>query len=441
METNLKDLFAKHLKYRLEILDEALENHDFESLVISSGQEYTYFSDDRSAPFVSTPHFVHYCPCPGAGHLLHLQRGKRPKLYFYNPEDFWHENTSLSDSFWLEHFDVTEFSSLDKRWSFFTAQKSTAFIGEEGSQDVPYTLKANPKSLLHELNWHRAQKSEYEVYCIKRANEIAAKGHKKAVECFSTGSTEFDIHIEYLKAIGHTEEQLPYTNIIGIDEKSAILHYQNKRKTSGRLLLIDAGAKFQFYASDITRTYLKKEAPGEFQALVRGVEKMQGELCQAVRAGVSFVDLHDLTHKKVATLLLDLKVIKSLDIDGAIEKEVTRKFFPHGLGHMLGLQVHDVAGQQMNKEGDPSPPATKYPKLRTCRSIREQEVITIEPGVYFIPVLLDKERSGANSQYYNWPLIDTLSPFGGARIEDDILVLKTSHENLTRPYLSLNPIL
>ncbi|MCK6686053.1 MAG: M24 family metallopeptidase, partial [Thermoanaerobaculia bacterium] len=99
----------------------------------------------------------------------------------------------------------------------------------------------------------------------------------------------------------------------------------------------------------------------------------------------------------------------------------------------LGIQVHDVAGRYRDREGNLNPPPPEYPYLRTTRTIEEGMVYTIEPGIYFIPMLLAPFRSGPHAGAFNWPLIDRLTPCGGIRIEDDIHVTATENRNLTRP--------
>jgi Xaa-Pro dipeptidase len=105
---------------------------------------------------------------------------------------------------------------------------------------------------------------------------------------------------------------------------------------------------------------------------------------------------------------------------------------PHGVGHLLGIQVHDVGGRMKNSTGEIQAPHSDYPTLRTTRMTEVGQVFTIEPGLYFIPVLLNPERGSARGRLINWDLVDTLSPLGGIRIEDNVLVTSTGVENLTR---------
>ena len=119
----------------------------------------------------------------------------------------------------------------------------------------------------------------------------------------------------------------------------------------------------------------------------------------------------------------------------AVEKGLSRAFFPHGLGHHLGIQVHDVAGKQGAPDGTPAPPPMQHPTLRTTRTIEADQVFTVEPGLYFIPMLLRPFRENEHQASFNWTLIDELTPCGGIRIEDNLLVTASGHRNLTRPHL------
>jgi len=122
--------------------------------------------------------------------------------------------------------------------------------------------------------------------------------------------------------------------------------------------------------------------------------------------------------------------------DEAFEKGLTHPFFPHGIGHHLGIQVHDVAGQQSDPAGTPAPPPKEYPYLRNTRTIEPGHVFTIEPGLYFIPMLLRPFRTGPDSSAFDWETIDALTPLGGVRVEDNVVVTESGPRNLTREHLA-----
>jgi Xaa-Pro dipeptidase len=200
------------------------------------------------------------------------------------------------------------------------------------------------------------------------------------------------------------------------------------------VLLIDAGASHLGYASDITRTWTSAKCAALFRELVRGVDALQRELCDAVKPGLPYPDLHRAAHVAIGDLLHALGVLRVAG-EEAFELGLTRPFFPHGLGHFLGIQVHDVSGRQGSPAGGTAPPPEHSPYLRTTRMIEEHQVFTIEPGVYFIDMLLREHRAGPRAELVDWKKVADLEPFGGVRVEDDVVVTAGGHRNLTRRHV------
>jgi len=439
--TDLAKLFNEHVQQRVQTYSSILNDCQFDGVVISAGVPHVYFEDDQEAAFHPNPHFAHWCPESSPYHLLCIKPGdKKPTLVFYSPDDYWHEPPSLAHSDWTGHFHVVMVKDMDQRWQQLGSLSNFAFVGPEADEARKRQLIANPRNLLARLDWQRALKSPYEVRCLELANALAAKGHKAVKDTFAgfkqTGS-ELALHLAYLQAGPMSETDLSYNSIIGINEKSAFLHYHAKRQhvANPQTMLIDCGALYRGYCADITRTFAKDSAHPVFKEILKGLDSIQLKLVDAVKADASFLSLHKSCHEQIAELLLQVGVLKSCDKHTAVSQNLTFNFLPHGLGHMLGIQVHDVAGKQINERGDEAPPDQEFPRLRTLRPLRSNEVITIEPGIYFIPTLLDKCRNADSSNYFNWRLIDELIPFGGMRIEDNILVLKDSRENLTRKFI------
>jgi Xaa-Pro dipeptidase len=120
----------------------------------------------------------------------------------------------------------------------------------------------------------------------------------------------------------------------------------------------------------------------------------------------------------------------------AYEKGLAGPFMPHGVGHQLGLQVHDVGGHQGGPDGGEVPPPEAHPFLRNTRLLEPGHVVTIEPGLYFIPMLLEPWRQGPDAGLVDWDLVDRLTPLGGIRIEDNILCTENDPMDFTRPLLA-----
>ena len=189
------------------------------------------------------------------------------------------------------------------------------------------------------------------------------------------------------------------------------------------------------YCSDITRTYARSSAHEIFRELVAEMDAAQLRLCAAIKPGLPYPELHHLANVEIYEILSKYDIVQGITCDDAITSEVIKTFFPHGLGHMLGIQVHDVGGHLADENGKTLPAPERYPKLRTTRTLDKGVVLTVEPGLYFIPSLLRKAKLSSNANNYNWRLIDTLTPFGGIRIEDNVVVRDHGVENLTRPFL------
>jgi Xaa-Pro dipeptidase len=432
------ELFESHLRELQRRTEAALAATRIEGLVIHSGTPMRYFADDQEPTFRPTPHFARWTPLGGPGHLLVIRPGARPRLVRFASEDYWYEQQPLGSPFWAAGFEIEEVGEEEKTWSRLPPARGLAFVGDcslrAKEQGFPENA-INPDALIARLDWDRSLKTPYEVACIEEACRVAAAGHRVAREAFEEGESELDIHHAYLETLHATEEDLPYPTIIAQDEKSAILHYTGKRRArNAKVLLIDSGARRNGYASDITRTWATAAADPLFRELVGKVDALQQSLCAEVRPGRPYLELHELAHVKIADALHAAGILR---VGGreALARGLTHPFFPHGLGHFLGLQVHDVAGHQAAPEGGKNPPPKEHPFLRTTRSLAENQVFTVEPGLYFIEMLLRPHRNGPERDAFNWSLIERLLPCGGIRIEDNVVVTRTGHRNLTRPHL------
>ncbi|MGB4246571.1 MAG: Xaa-Pro dipeptidase, partial [Pseudohongiellaceae bacterium] len=392
-------------------------------------------------PFRAYGHFAHWLPINRPSQLVLYKPGDKPVYFQVVPRDFWHEQDIPVEDWIAEQFTVhvlENSSEVAERLSRLGLQTSRlAFIGEHTQYAAAIGIPSatqNPSALLSWLDYHRAYKTDYEVACIRKANRIALQGHNAARTMFESGGSEYDIHMAYLQACNILEEETPYTNIVALDEKSAILHYQYKRRgttANSQVLLIDAGCRVNGYCSDITRTSTRSHTLSLFSDLVEAMEELEINLVQRVVPGISYLDIHTAAQRGVAEILLQHGICRG-SIEELMHEKISTLFMPHGVGHLLGIQVHDVGGRQINTRGDIRPPPADYPALRNTRTIEKGQVFTIEPGLYFIPQLLDPERRSSRGKLINWNLVDSLLPLGGIRIEDNVLVTASGVENLTR---------
>jgi Xaa-Pro dipeptidase len=280
----------------------------------------------------------------------------------------------------------------------------------------------------------RTTKTPYEVACLAEANRRARAGHEALREAFRGGDVpELDLHLLFLKATRQDDAETPYKNIVALGENAATLHHvaygRQAASRAAESLLVDAAAVCRGYASDVTRTWIKGSgaAASAFGALVAGVEAMQQRLCAAVKVGMPYEQLHDESHRQVAVILREVGLVKGT-AEEAVASGVTRAFYPHGLGHSLGLQTHDVGCALRTPRAD-------NPFLRNTSDVAVGQVFTIEPGIYFIGQLLETLKAGPGGGIVDWKTVDALAPLGGVRIEDDVLVTDRGVRNLTREQL------
>ena len=429
----LAELYRDHLREQLRRADAALERAGCDQLIIPSGVEHYGFLDDQTYPFRPNPHFLAWLPLnrhPSC--WIAYTPGKRPLLAYYQPEDYWHEPPAAPSGFWVEHFDVRVIREPGQARAHLPADLTHAAIIGEPNTAIDGCVPNNPDAAINYLHYQRACKTPYEIARMRNASRRGASGHLAALKAFQEGASEHQIHLEYCAAACHTEHELPYANIVALNEHSAILHYHHTpapHPAHSRSFLIDAGGSDAGYASDITRTYARE--PGEFADLIARVDAMQQALAGEMRAGRDYRDLHVECHRHIGAILQDSGIVR-MTPESQVERGVTNVFFPHGLGHFLGLQVHDVGGFQRDESGGSIERPAGHPYLRLTRTLEPGHVVTVEPGIYFIPMLLAKLRESSDASAIDWGKIEALMPYGGIRIEDDVHVTKGAPENLTR---------
>jgi len=431
--------FLDHINTITAQWERALAASGADAAVVPAGIAQMYFQDDQSPAFHPNPHFARFYPDDHCEQSVLLVRpGNRPKLYFHRPASYWYQPPTLPD--WAETaFDVethdddeTLMTALAKGVS---AYDRIALVGPAESCELNLPLEAvNPKALVNRLQYARGTKTDFEIARLREATEVGVRGHIAARDAFRDGGSEFDIHMAYLGASKQQESKLPYPNIIALNEHAGVLHYQHYDRTRpepAHSFLIDAGGRSGGYHSDITRTY--SATPGdEFDDLVAALDAKQRDTVAKIKPGLSFVDLQARMHRDVADLLVRFDILRC-SAESAYDRSVTDLFFPHGLGHLLGLQTHDVGGHFATEDGELAEPPQRFPSLRFTRAVQPGYVFTVEPGIYFIPSLL-KELAGTDAgRDVNWAKVEALVPCGGIRIEDNVLVTDDGVENLTRP--------
>jgi Xaa-Pro aminopeptidase len=223
---------------------------------------------------------------------------------------------------------------------------------------------------------------------------------------------------------------MAYETIVGGGANSAVLHFAptQRRFAAGELVLIDSGAEYLGYASDITRTY---PVGGKFDSqqqtlhsLVHAAERAAIDLCAP---GVEWRDVHLTAALTIAEGLIDHGLLRGTP-ESLVESGATWLFFPHGIGHLVGLGVRDAAGPLRERRDAPPP----FPNLRIDMPLEAGMVVTVEPGIYFVRALLcDPEHRHEHRDAVDWDQVDRMLGFGGIRIEDNVLITADAHEVIT----------
>lgn len=286
-------------------------------------------------------------------------------------------------------------------------------------------VSVDTKTLYATIRDLRMIKQPDEIEEMKKICKVAADAHVQVMRHAKAGINEYELEavFRYHTSIkGAT--RLAYSVISAGEERGATLHYvqNNKSIKDGSLYLIDAGAEFPdtYYASDITRTY---PINGKFTEKQRQIYSIvleaNKQVIQKMKPGVQWVDMHRLADRIIVEGLLKLNILKG-DVEELIKNHVGGYFFPHGLGHAIGLDVHDPP----NKDGSfkaIDEPGIRY--LRVHVELKEGMALTVEPGIYFVPRLLQKALQDSNvSKFLNEDKVKEYMDFGGIRVEDDVVV-------------------
>ena len=432
-DSNVDALYAAHLGLLMGRTDRALGASGFDALVVPAGRPPLLFLDDQDYPYKVNPQFKAWVPITDSPRSILVYRpGARPLVLFYQANDYWHKAAKLPSAQWTAAVDIVAIEDDSKAAHHWNKLGRVAHLGPEGLSQVADPECLNPKELIALLDYERAVKTPYELACLRKASEMGALGHAAALAAFHRGGSEYDAHMSYLAACRQREEEMPYNNIVAYNENAAVLHYQHLERSPPsplRSFLIDAGAQYRGYAADITRSYARTS--GRFADLVKAMDKAQLTLCDEILAGRDYRDVHLSAHRVLGDVMHKIGLTK-LPGQAALETGVTSVFFPHGIGHLLGLQVHDVGGVMGDAKGHERERPKGHPYLRLTRMLEPGVVVTVEPGIYLIDSLLAAAHADDRRAHIDWAVVDELKPFGGIRIEDNVAATAGKPENMTR---------
>lgn len=282
----------------------------------------------------------------------------------------------------------------------------------------------------------RSIKDDYEIEEIEKAVNIAYDMHTTAMKMCKAGVIEREI-AGRMEGISLSQGgPVSFPIILTINGQTLHNHYHGNTLTEGRMMIADAGAETTMhYSSDITRT---TPVGGKFSQRQKEIYEIvldaNVKAIEAIKPGVEYREIHLLACKVIAEGLKKLGLMKG-DMNAAVKAGAHTLFMPHGLGHMMGLDVHDMEGLGENNVGynETTKRATQFGTayLRLGRELQSGFVLTVEPGCYFIPELIEQwKKEGTNAEFINFDKVDEYKDFGGIRIEDDILVTETGYRVL-----------
>jgi len=294
-------------------------------------------------------------------------------------------------------------------------------------------------SLITAVISQRSIKSKEEVDDIEKAVNVSYDMYTLAMRIAKPGMYEREISGLVEGIVLAAGGRLSFPTILSIHGETLHNHYHTNKMKSDDIFVMDSGAEVSnCYASDITRTI---PVSGKFTSMQKDIYQIvlntQTSSIKAIKPGVSYKKIHLKAAKTITQGLKDLGLMKG-NVNDAVANGAHAMFFPHGLGHMMGLDVHDMenlgetlVGYEKNAKRS-SQFGLAY--LRLARELKPGFVLTVEPGIYFIPQLIDKwQNEKINSRFINFKKVNEYRKFGGIRIEDNILVTRNSHKVLGKP--------
>ena len=374
---------------------------------IPGGQDQTY-------PFI---------PCPEYYWLTGSRRWGG--VLAYDPGDGWRHfvrPVSQNERLWEgggEDVEGEDVAGL-KCWLDQRPGRPVAVIG--GAVE---NVKNDPKraaALQISIDGVRRRKDAPEVALIERAAAATAAGHARARETIRPGVSERRIRIELeAEMFRQGADGAAFDTIVGAGTHAAVLHFEpgDRIVEPDDLVLIDAGASIAGYAADVTRTYPAADrfTPRQ-QAVYALVLAAQLEAISTCRKDVEWHEVHRAAAGVIAQGLCDLGILRG-GPDVLLESGAISLFLPHGVGHMVGLGVRDVGGLAAGREVS----VHCGIRMRVDLPLEEDFLMTVEPGVYFVPALLDNpERRERFADMVNWDALASWRPVGGVRIEDNVLI-------------------
>jgi Xaa-Pro aminopeptidase len=375
-------------------------------------------------------------PVPGRGDRIYPFHAHSEYLYLTDRERPGGVLTFDAGEGWIEF--VKPVTAEELLWTGLEGDSEGVPEGTRPLDELEDWLRGRPvrrlgatddvdDELRNELIRVRRPKDDVELERMRVAEQATRAGFAELVRLIEPGVTERELQIAleatFLRSGG---DSLAYESIVGAGDHSAVLHFSptSRQLKAGELLLVDAGAEYRGYASDVTRTYaISGELNGEQRLVWETVRRACEAAIVACRPGVEWRAIHRTAALIVGEGLIELGVLHG-EPETLLESGAITLFFPHGIGHMVGLGIRD-AGVASDELREPVP---GFPRLRLDIPLQPRHVWTVEPGIYFVAPLLARHRDRTD---VDWNRVDELIGFGGLRIEQDILITDDGCDVLT----------
>ena len=349
---------------------------------------------------------------------------------------------------------ITETAPIEQLAAYLdTAKKSNRFIHYlppyraanglrlSGLLNLPYNLIKDKASTIftQAVIAQRSIKSDEEVDQMDQAVNISRAMHIAAMKAARPGVKEHFL-VGIIEGISVSAGgELAYSPILTVNGQTLHNHYHHNILESGQLILGDFGAETSMnYSGDITRTFpVSSTFSNQQKEIYQIVLLTLGEAINSLSPGSRYLDIHLQAAKTIAYGLSSIGLMKG-DVEEAVHLGAHALFFPHGLGHMIGLDVHDMEdlGEDWVGYSDDLKRSSQFglKSLRLAKYLEAGYALTVEPGIYFIPELIDQWRSENKfADFINYDMLETYKDFGGIRLEDNVLITENGHRMIGQP--------
>ncbi|MGF1568906.1 MAG: aminopeptidase P family protein [Nodosilinea sp.] len=411
--------------------------------VVWSGRPMPRNFPANTYPFRANSHFLYFTGRSLTQAAVHLDQG-RLTLFMDDPSPasaLWHGPTPDREAvaadlgavaaYPLADLDryLTGAATLPTQEDFFQPRRTKPSVADPTADQLSSALAEAMVAI-------RLNHDEAALGQIKAAASVSVEAHRAGMAATATATTEAEVRAAMEQVIIRHNLGCAYGSIVTVHGE--VLHNEQYHHPlqPGDLLLADVGAEAASgWASDITRTWPVSGVFSAPQRAIYAVVLAAHDACiAAAKPGVEYRDLHLLACRTLAAGLVDLGLLRG-DPDGLVERDVHALFFPHGLGHLLGLDVHDM--EDLGDMAGYAPGRTRSDRfglqyLRLDRPLAANMMVTIEPGFYQVPGILGPARQGGQyDDAVNWARLDSFEDVRGIRIEDDVQITATGCTVLT----------